>query len=165
MEAAGPVDGDVALLAVEPSGTLHAAAGTDAAELEETVEDGAVVADVKFGLLPLEVLHVFWADLLQEIDVLVGVELGHLEAGGRFCAIDLHLLVDAIVHDQAVGQAYTVRLHGVASNIGEVPDVRVIEVGHLLGRRGAQGDAIGVEVHGRGVRHAVGCYEATRRGD
>lgn len=90
------------------------------------------------------------------------MKLCHFEARGRLCAIDLHLLVDAIVHDQTVGQSYTMGLHRVTSNIGEVSDIRVVEVCHLFRRRGAQGDAIGVEINWRGVRHAVGCYEATR---
>lgn len=64
MEAAGPVDGNVAFLTVESGSTLHAAAGTDAAELEETVKDRTIIANIEFGLLPLEVFHVLWADLL-----------------------------------------------------------------------------------------------------
>ena len=36
VQAAGPVDGNVALFAVEPGRALHASAGADAAELEQT---------------------------------------------------------------------------------------------------------------------------------
>lgn len=87
VQAAGPVDGNVALAAVQASGALHGAAGADAAELEQAVEDRAVVADVVLALLAREVVHVVGRDLVQEVDVLVGVELRHLVLGGRLCAL------------------------------------------------------------------------------
>lgn len=46
--------------------------------------------------------------------------------------IDLHLLVDAIVHNQTMSKTNTMRLHGMASNICVVPDIRIIEVSNLL---------------------------------
>lgn len=42
VQAAGPVDGDVGGAVVQPRGAVHRAAGRDAAEVEEAVEDGAV---------------------------------------------------------------------------------------------------------------------------
>jgi hypothetical protein len=38
-------------------------------------------------LLLCERVHVVWCDFLEEIDVLVGVELGHLMTSCRFCAL------------------------------------------------------------------------------
>jgi hypothetical protein len=46
--------------------------------------------------------------------------------------IDLEELVYIIVHDQAVRQTDSVRLHRVASHVGIVADVRVVEVGDSL---------------------------------
>lgn len=43
--------------------------------------------------------------------------------------IDFHLLVDTIVHDQAMRQPNTMRLHGMASNVGIIANIRVVEVG------------------------------------
>lgn len=40
----------------------------------------------------------------------------------------LHLRISAIVHDQAVRQSYAVRLHGMASDICVVSDIRIVEV-------------------------------------
>ena len=79
VETASPVHGDVALAAVQPCGTLHAASSADTAELEQTVKDGTVVADVVPALLLGEVL--------EEADVERGVvgdqhaPLGELEEG------------------------------------------------------------------------------------
>jgi hypothetical protein len=42
--------------------------------------------------------------------------------------INLHLLVDPIVHDQAMRQPNSMRLHGMSSNISVVSDIRVVEV-------------------------------------
>jgi hypothetical protein len=42
--------------------------------------------------------------------------------------INLHLLVDSIVHDQAMRQPNSMRLHGMSSNISIVSDVGVVEV-------------------------------------
>jgi len=46
--------------------------------------------------------------------------------------VDLHLLVQAIVHDQAVGHSNAVWLHGMSRDIGVVSDIRVIEVSDFL---------------------------------
>ena len=157
MQTSGPVDSDVAFLPVQPGSALHTSTGTDAAEFEETVKYRTIVTDVELGLFALEVVHVLGADLLQKINVLVGVELGHLQSRGGLCAVDLHLLVDAIVHDETVGQSYAMRLHGMASDVGEVANVRVVEVGNLFRRWSAERDAIAIGINWRCVRHVEGC--------
>jgi hypothetical protein len=40
-------------------------------------------------LLSHEAIHVVWCDLLQEIDVVVGMELGHLASSRRFRALQI----------------------------------------------------------------------------
>lgn len=45
--------------------------------------------------------------------------------------VNLHLLVQAIVHDQTVGHPYTMRLHRMTRNVGIVSHVRIIKVGNL----------------------------------
>lgn len=37
--------------------------------------------------------------------------------------VDLHLLINAIVHDQTVCQAYAMRLHRMASDVGVISDI------------------------------------------
>jgi hypothetical protein len=132
MQTASPVDGDVAFSAVQPCGTLHAASGADTTKLEQAVEDRTVVADVVLALLLAEVVHVVRSDALEEIDVFVGVELGHFVLGCWFGAVDLQVLVETVVHDERVSHANTVRLHGVSSVVGVVSDVTIVEIGHLL---------------------------------
>lgn len=44
--------------------------------------------------------------------------------------INLHFLIHAIVHDQAMRQAYAMRLHRMARDIGVVANIRVVEIGH-----------------------------------
>lgn len=87
VKTTGPVDGNVALLAVETRRALHAASGTNAAKLEQAVKDGAIVPDVELGLLFLVRVHVVWSHLLKEVDVFVRVELGHFAAGRWFRAL------------------------------------------------------------------------------
>lgn len=41
-----------------------------------------------------------------------------------------HLLINSIVHNQAVRQPNSVRLHGMARNIGIIPDIGIVEVGN-----------------------------------
>jgi hypothetical protein len=41
----------------------------------------------------------------------------------RATYVNLHLGVQAIIHDQAVGHPYAVRLHGMPRNVGIVADV------------------------------------------
>ena len=133
MQTTSPVHSNIAFAAVQPRRTLHAAASTDTAEFEQTVEDRTVVADVVFALLFAEVVHVVWGDALQEVDVLVGVELGHLVLGRGLCAVDFEVLVEAVVHDEGVSHADTVWLHWVACVIGVVANVAVVEVCDFLG--------------------------------
>lgn len=54
--------------------------------------------------------------------------------------IDFHLLVKAIIHDQAVGHTYAMRLHRMTGDVGIVAHIGVVEVGNLLV---VGGDAIG----------------------
>jgi pyoverdine/dityrosine biosynthesis protein Dit1 len=42
--------------------------------------------------------------------------------------IDFHLLVDTVVHDQAVRQAYAMRLHRMTGDICVVSNIGVVEV-------------------------------------
>lgn len=46
--------------------------------------------------------------------------------------IYLHLLVQAIVHDEAVCHAYPMGFHGMPRDIGIIAHIGVIEVGHLF---------------------------------
>lgn len=42
--------------------------------------------------------------------------------------IDFHLLIQAVVHNQAVSHSNPVRFHGMPRNIGIVAHVRIVEV-------------------------------------
>jgi hypothetical protein len=53
--------------------------------------------------------------------------------GGGLAYINLHLGVEAVVHNQTVCHPYAVGLHGVARNVGVVSHIRVVKVGHFLG--------------------------------
>ena len=82
VQSTGPVDSNVAFVAAETSGTLHASASADAAELEKAVENRTIISDIVFSLLLRERLHVLGGHLLEKVDVLVGVELRHLKEDG-----------------------------------------------------------------------------------
>lgn len=78
MKPTSPIDGNVALLSVETGSALHRAASADATELEQTIKDRTVVTDVVLRLLSLVGLHVVGRNPSEELDILVGMELGHL---------------------------------------------------------------------------------------
>ena len=78
--------------------------------------------------------------------------------------VDLHLLVQAIIHDQGVGHSDAMRLHGVTSVVGIVSDVRVVEVSDLLGLRAILARRIQRRtVRGR-VSHGAGCAAGSGSG-
>lgn len=58
MKTTGPVDGDVALIAVQACRTFHATTGANPAELKETIEDRAVITDVVLALFFRERVHI-----------------------------------------------------------------------------------------------------------
>lgn len=77
---------------------------------------------------------------------------------GKDTYVYLELLVEAIVHNQAVGHAYAVRLHGMASDVGIVAHIRVVEVRDLLRLRAAV-DVEVVERRSTGAHHGCGWLE------
>jgi hypothetical protein len=78
--------------------------------------------------------------------------------------VNFHLLINSIVHDQAMRQPDSVRLHGMASNVGIVPHIRIIEVGNPLlgtgaiqrrrvnGRERGHGEELGVVTSSEGLK-------------
>lgn len=90
MKSTGPVDGDIAFAPVQAGCPLHTTTSTDAAEVKKSIEDWTIIADVVFSLLFGEVVHIVRCDLLEEVDVLIRVELGHFMAGSWFCALGKH---------------------------------------------------------------------------
>ena len=47
--------------------------------------------------------------------------------------INFHVLIETIIHDKAVRHSYTVRFHGVTSNIGIIAHIGIVEVGCRFG--------------------------------
>ena len=87
METTSPVDCHITFAAIQPCSTLHTATSTNPAEFKKTVKDWAIVAHVETALLFLVRLHVIGCHFLEELDVFIGVELGHLKIGSRFSAL------------------------------------------------------------------------------
>jgi hypothetical protein len=87
MKTSSPIDCDVAFATVQTRCTLHATTRADTTELEESVKDRTIITNIVFPLLLGERVHIVGCDLLKEVDVLVGMELGHLMTGGRFGAL------------------------------------------------------------------------------
>lgn len=71
--------------------------------------------------------------------------------------VNLHLRIQAIVHNQAVGHSYAMRLHGMAGNICIVANIRIVEVGDLLGLRASP-----IEGVGRSCRRGIGVIHGGR---
>ena len=47
---------------------------------------------------------------------------------GREAYIDLHVLIESVIHDQTMCHSDTVRFHRMAGNIGVVTYIRVVKV-------------------------------------
>ena len=83
VQAAGPIDSDVAQAVVEAGGALERSAGVDAAELVQVVEEWAVLTEIE----PLDLLHhahlggMIRGHLLKKVNEVIGVKLRHSIAG------------------------------------------------------------------------------------
>ena len=88
MKSASPVDRDIALLAVQTSSTFHRTASADPAEFEQAIEYGTIISDVELALFLGVGLHVVRSDLLEEVNVLVSMELCHLQVRRWLRALD-----------------------------------------------------------------------------
>lgn len=64
MQTAGPINCDVAFLSIKACCALHTAASTDTAKLKKAIKDRAIVSDIIFALLALEVVHVLGSNSL-----------------------------------------------------------------------------------------------------
>ena len=91
MESTSPVDCDVAFASVEARSALHAATSRDTTKLEEAIEDGTIIADVEFALLFHEGVHIVWRDLLEKVDILVGMKLCHFMLCSRFSSLNARI--------------------------------------------------------------------------
>jgi hypothetical protein len=154
VESAGPVDGDIMAM-VELDGAANGAPRVRLAETVETVEDGAVLADVEALERADLVLLRFGGDGPEEGDVIVGVEAAEVAVAGRVRAEHLHLVEEAVAAEQRVGHADAVRLHRVALPVVVVAHLRVVEVADAAlrpvrasGRQGVAA-AAGRRVHRR----------------
>ena len=87
MKPSSPIDSDVTFPTVEPCSTFHRTSGADATELEQTIENRAIISNIKSALFLLVLIHVVWCDLIQEIYVFVCMELCHFELGCGFCTL------------------------------------------------------------------------------
>jgi hypothetical protein len=74
------------------------------------------------------------------------------EAGHRIWThIYLHFGIKTVVHNKTMRHSYSVRLHRMPSNISIIANIRIVEIGHFLGIRGAVEDgAAGVSAGNRG---------------
>lgn len=98
VQSSRPVDRDIAFAAIEARSAFHATSAADSAKVKQTVKDRAIVADVVFPLLFNEGVHVVGCDLGEEVDVFVGVELGHLKLAGWFGALRRVLVTISYKH-------------------------------------------------------------------
>lgn len=64
VQTTSPIHRNVAFLSVQSSGAFHTAAGTDATELKEPVENRAVITDVVFALFAHVTVHIIRSDFL-----------------------------------------------------------------------------------------------------
>ncbi len=109
VEAAGPVDGDVRLAVAELAGGVHGCAGVEGAVVEETVEDGTVVAYTIHGGGVARSLGEFRVHLedvgrggdAEEVNVVFLVELLYFIFGCCARDVGVHSCVHTIGKDQA----------------------------------------------------------------
>ena len=114
VEPAGPVDGDVGRPADELARRHEARAGVLSAVRVHVAEDRAVVADVEPRQDRGKVPHVVGRDAREKVDIVLVVERLELLLGRRPRLEHVHALVQAVAHDEVVGQREAVRLHRVS---------------------------------------------------
>ena len=130
MQTAGPIDCYVSFSTIQTGSPFHAPTGANRTEFEKSVKDRTVISNIEFGLLFRVGVHVVWCDLLQKLDIFVGVELCHFEFRGWLCAVDLHLFVHPVVHHKTVCHPDSVGFHRMTSNICVIPHVGIVEICH-----------------------------------
>lgn len=123
MQASGPIDAYVAHPMVEPHGPPHRTPTVHLTIREDSVENRAVGHEGVAHHLLGEPALILWAHILEKGDVLWRVEGMHGPLTQHLWANYLHLFVQAIPNDQAMGHADAVRLHGVPFPIVDVANL------------------------------------------
>lgn len=100
MKSTGPIDCNITFLPIESRSAFHASTSANAAEFEKAVEYRTVITDIEAALLFLISFHVVGGDFLEEIDVFIGMKLGHFVVGGGFRTLPAHQL-QGEYHDRA----------------------------------------------------------------
>uniref|UniRef100_A0A8D2DLZ9 Uncharacterized protein n=1 Tax=Sciurus vulgaris TaxID=55149 RepID=A0A8D2DLZ9_SCIVU len=113
VQAPSPIHSDVRLLLIKFHSTCWIATSRQLTELKQAIKYRTN------GLTSLHLLailrHVIWADGAQEFNVVITVVLGHLLSIGTH--INFHFSIEAIVEQQIVSHADSVRLHWMALSI------------------------------------------------
>lgn len=150
VKAASPIDGNISIPAIELYGSTKGTASRGLAELEETIEHRAVLANIEPAKLPGrgssgggrsrvlgraggrrgESSDGLRGDRGEEVNVIVRVEAANVSGGGGEGARDLHATVEVVVDDEVVSHADAMGLHGVALAVVVIADGRLIEVTH-----------------------------------
>lgn len=74
MQAASPINGNVAVAMVELDGAPHGTSSVGLAKIIQTIKHGAIFANVETLQLPHLVVLRLWRDLLQERHVVIRME-------------------------------------------------------------------------------------------
>jgi hypothetical protein len=127
VKATRPVDRNVRPTRVQLARRRDGAACGDLTELEQTVEDRRVVADIEL-LADLLILSVLWRHCLQELNVVIRVEASHVSCRSPHRTQDPHLRIKTIRKNQTMRHANAVRLHWVVRCVKEVADILVVEI-------------------------------------
>lgn len=132
MQAAGPVNGDVATVLVQFHRAVQRGARVHGTKIVQAFEHRAILAHVKVIQVLAVRGQVLRRDPLQELNVLVVMEPAHVMSAGAVRPIDFHLVVKPVVQHQTVYDRQTVRFHRMRRPVMEVAHVRVIEVEHAF---------------------------------
>mmetsp|Transcript_5354 Transcript_5354/g.15736 ORF Transcript_5354/g.15736 Transcript_5354/m.15736 type:complete len:478 (+) Transcript_5354:47-1480(+) len=149
VQTPAPIDGNVASPGIQLARAVNGCPRVHAAKLVQAVEDRAVRVLTNIELLHLLSKRLVGAgptakanlveeavgvgsDAAQKVNVLGGVEPGHLLGLCTVGTIDLQLAVETIRQDKVVCQLQTVRLHRVPRAVVVVAHVAIIEIGDLL---------------------------------
>ena len=124
VQATGPIDCDFGLVVAELARGIDCATSVQGTVIVESIEDGAIGAEVEAGdgVVRVDLVsvvgdhlsrHVLGHYLLEEIKVIGIVKLGHLLVCCSASQVKVHRVVHAICHDQLLGQGEAPWLHGV----------------------------------------------------
>ena len=131
MEAASPVDSNVTKTMVQLNSTTNRTTSVSLTKGVEAVKDRAIFTNIIALELPELVLLGFRGNVVEERNIIIGIEAAKIPILSRKRLKDLHVLKQTVMGKKSMGHPNSVGFHGVTLPVVVIADLGFIKVANF----------------------------------